>query len=94
MEGSTDSVKKDSCAFLLIAFGVLIVEVFGGDRSFSLFLLTSVLQSNIFAVLVNDFLAAYTISGFTIYTTVLLPNLQFIFPSCNKVRRRLYKYCI
>ena len=67
-EECTKSVKEDSCVFLLTAFGVLIL----GEASCSLFILTGVLQSNVFGVLVNDFLVACKISGFTIYVTVFL----------------------
>ena len=49
------SVKGDSCAFLLTAFGVLIVGVLGGEASCSLFILTGVSPGE---VLVNDFLVA------------------------------------
>ena len=44
-------VKDNSCAFLLTAFGWLIVGVLGGEASCSLFILTSVSQSNVFGVL-------------------------------------------
>ena len=58
--------------FLLTTFGVLTLGVLGGEASCSLFILTGVSQSNVFGVLVNDFLVARKISGFTIYVTVFL----------------------
>ena len=69
-EGCAESVKKDSWAFLLTAFGVLTVGRLGGETSFSL--LTVVSQSNVFGVLFNDFLVAHKIFRFTIYVTVFL----------------------
>ena len=51
--GCAEPVKEDSWAFLLTAFGVLTVGVLGGEASCSL--LTSVSQSSVFGVLVNDF---------------------------------------
>ena len=53
-EGCAKSAKENSWAFLLTAFGVLTVGVLGGEASCSL--LTGVSQSNVFRVLVNDFL--------------------------------------
>ena len=67
-EECTKSVNEDSCVFLLTAFGVLIL----GEASCSLFILTGVLQSYVFGVLVNDFFVACKISGFTIYVTIFL----------------------
>ena len=43
-EKCAESVKKDFCAFLLIAFGVLVVGVLGGEAGCSLFILTGVSQ--------------------------------------------------
>ena len=71
-EGCAESLKEDSCAFLLTEFGVLTVGVLGGEASCSLFTLIGVSQSNVFGVLVNNFLLARKISGFTIYVTVFL----------------------
>ena len=51
---------------------MLIVGVLGGVASCSLFILIGVSQSNVFGVLVNDFLVAWKTSGFTIYITVFL----------------------
>ena len=64
--------KEDSWAFLLTSFGVLTVGVLGGEVRCSLFTLTGVSQSNVFGVLVNDFLIPRKISGFTINVTVFL----------------------
>ena len=66
-EERAESVKENSCAFLLAAFGVLTLGVLGGEASCSLLLLTGVSQSNDFGGLVNDFKVALRISGFTIY---------------------------
>ena len=57
---------------MLTAFGVLTVGVLGGEASCSPFILTGVSQSNVFGVLVNDFLVARKIPGFTIYITLFL----------------------
>ena len=71
-EGCAESVKEDSYAFLSTAFGVATVIVLGGEASWSLFILTGDSQSNVFGVLVNDFLVVRKISGFTLYVTVFL----------------------
>ena len=71
-EERAESVKEDSCAFLLTAFGVLTLGILGGEASCSLLILIDVSQSNDFGVLVNDFKVALGISGFTIYVTVFL----------------------
>ena len=71
-EERAESVKEDSCAFLLTAFGVLTLGILGGEASCSLLILTGVSQSNDFGELVNDFKVALRISGFTIYVTVFL----------------------
>ena len=63
--GCAEPVKEDSWAFLLTAFGVLTVGVLGGEASCSL--LTGVSQSNVFGVLVNDFLVVRKISRFAVY---------------------------
>ena len=55
---------------MLTTFGVLTVGVLGGEASCSLFILTGVLQSDLFRMLVNDFLVARKISGFIIHVTV------------------------
>ena len=52
-EERAESEKEDSCAFLLTAFGVLILGVLGGEANCSLLILTCVSQSNNFGVLVN-----------------------------------------
>ena len=70
-EKCAESVKKDFCAFLLIAFGALVVGVLGGEAGCLLFILTGFF-ANVFGVLVNDFLVARYISRFTIYITVFL----------------------
>ena len=71
-EERAESVKEDSCAFLLTEFGVLTVDTLGGEASCSLCILTGVSQSKAFRVLVNDFLAACKIYVFTVYVTVFL----------------------
>ena len=50
--------KKNYCALFLIAFGVTTVGLLGVETSFSLFILTGVLQSYVFGVPVNDLLVA------------------------------------
>ena len=50
--------KKNYCALFLIAFEVTTVGLLGGEASFSLFILTGVLQSYVFGVPVNDLLVA------------------------------------
>ena len=47
-EGCAEPQKKDSCVFLLTAFGVLIVGVIGGEASCSIYILTGISQSNTF----------------------------------------------
>ena len=55
-ENLTESVKEDSCSLLLTAFGVLNIGVLGGRQVLhELYILTGVLQSNVFWVPNNDF---------------------------------------
>ena len=71
-ESCAESVKEDSSAFLLTGFKVLTVGILGGGASCSLFILRGASQSNVFVVLVNDFLVARKISGYTIYVALFL----------------------
>ena len=71
-EERAESVKEDSWAFLLTAFGLLTLGVLGREESCSLLISTGVLQSNDFGELVNYFKIALRISGFIIYVTVFL----------------------